>query len=64
METHQLSTKHFNELEQQITQLLKMMRKAKLSYLPIYADLQALENELGEVRRQRFDNSNTEYEGY
>ena len=64
MEIHQLSPKHINELEQQITQLVKMMRTAKLSHLPIYADLQALEQELGETRRQRFDNSNSEYEGY
>ena len=64
METNQLSTKHVNGLEQQITQLLKMMRAAKLSHLPIYADLQSLEQELAEVRQQRFDDSNSEYVGY
>lgn len=64
MEIHKLSTKHVNGLEQHITQLLKMMRTAKLSHLPMYADLQALEQELGEARRQRFDDSNSEYEGY
>ena len=64
METDQLSTKQINELEQQITQLLKLMRVAKLSTLPVYADIQALENELAEIRRKRFDNNNSEYAGY
>lgn len=64
MEINQLSTKHINELEQQITQLLKMMRTAKLSQLSIYAQLQALEQELAAARQQRFDNSHSEYQGY
>ena len=58
------SPKHIMELEQQITGLLKTMRKAKIQAHPIYESLQALEQELGEARRSRFDDNTPEYKGY
>lgn len=58
------SSKHIMALEQQITELLKTMRKAKIQTLPIYEALQALEKELGEARRKRFDGDTPEYKGF
>ena len=59
-----VSSKHISELEQLVSQALLTMRKAKLSSEPIYVSLQEFEQELGEARRARFDNDNTEYSGY
>ena len=64
METHQLSTKHVNGLEQQVMQILKTLRTAKLHNHPIYASLQELEQELGEARRSRYDENHSKYSGY
>jgi DNA gyrase/topoisomerase IV subunit A len=64
MDFDSVSLKHCNELEQLITQMLKIMRSAKLQQHPIYASLQDLEKELGEARRGRYDDNNSEYSGY
>lgn len=59
-----LSIKDLGKLEQQVTELLTTMRKTKLTNEPIYVLLQSFMQQLGEVRRQRFDADNTEYSGY
>jgi beta-galactosidase beta subunit len=59
-----VSAKHLNELEQLVTQLLATMRKAKLTGDPIYTSLQAMEQTLGQSRRDRFDENHAEYVGY
>jgi hypothetical protein len=59
-----ISSKHINELEQQVTQLLATMRKAKLNEDPVYALLQTLEQNLGQSRRDRFDETHAEYSSY
>jgi hypothetical protein len=64
MELDSVSEKHRNELEQQITQMLKLMRTIKIHESPIYADLQALEQELGEARRKHFDKGDAEFGNY
>jgi hypothetical protein len=64
MDLDSLTPKHSNELEQMITQLLKTMRSAKLQNLPVYIALQELEQELGEARRNRYDQNNSKYIGY
>ena len=64
METHQLSTKHVNGLEQQVMQILKTMQTAKLHNHPIYASLQEFEQELALARRKQYDKDNSEYSGY
>ena len=64
MNAEKLSTKYISGLEQEVTQLLKTMRSAKLSHLQIYKDLQAIERELAEERKQRFDTNNRKYPGY
>jgi hypothetical protein len=64
MELSNISPKHCNEMEQTITQLLKTMRNAKMQELPLYAELQALEQSLGELRRSRYDVNNSKFVGY
>ena len=64
MDFDAVSIKHINELEQQITQVLKTMRSAKLQDHSIYSSLQELEQELGKARRSRYDEGNSEYVGY
>lgn len=63
-EIKQLSIKKRNGIEQHITQLLKLMRSAKLSKLQLYNDLQAMEELLCTIRQEEFDDDNTEYQGY
>ena len=64
MDLNPVSVKHINEVEQQITTLLKTLRTAKLHEHPAYAVLQALEQEFSESRRERFDQHNPEYRGF
>lgn len=64
MDIERVSDRHINKLEQEVSQLLKTMRNAKLSHLPIYDDLYTLEQELAKARQRRFDSGNTEYQGY
>ena len=64
MNLEPVSSKHINELEQLVTQLLATMRNAKLNEDPVYASLQALEQNLGQSRRDRFDETHAEYSSY
>jgi len=59
-----ISPKQASEIEQQVSKLLNTLRKAKLFDEPIYMSLQELEQELGEIRRSRFDADHSEYSGY
>jgi len=59
-----ISRKHLNELEIRVTELLVTIRKAKLQNEPLAESLKALENQLGDARRKRFDESTPEYRGY
>jgi hypothetical protein len=51
-------------MEHLLRELLVVMRKANLHNEPLAKDLAALEVELAEVRRARFDAANPEYTGY
>lgn len=64
MDIDSISPKHCNELEQMITQILKTMRSAKMQDLPAYLELQKLEQALGELRRNRYDEKNSKFVGY
>ena len=64
MDLNEVSIKNLGELEQQLTQLLKLMRTTKLNEHPIYQSLQSLEQEISEARRERFDSKNRRYDGY
>ena len=64
MEFEDLTQKQLNELELRVRELLTTMRKLKLRNEPVAATLTALEAELGQARRERFDEKNTEYHTY
>lgn len=64
MDLESLSTKHLNELERLIGETLNVMRQAKLYDDPLAKSLYQLEQDLGKVRRERFDQSNPEYHSY
>ncbi|HEX3052392.1 MAG TPA: hypothetical protein VHP83_17155 [Aggregatilineaceae bacterium] len=64
MDLDTVSTKHINELENLVKDLLAAMRKAKLQKDPLGEHLRLFEQELGDVRRQRFDAANPDYEPY
>lgn len=64
MELETISAKLLNELEQHIREVLVTLRKAKLQHEPIALSLYELEQEIGRVRRERFDARNTEYKAY
>lgn len=59
-----LSTKQVNEIERLTKELLLAMRKAKLQDSPITESLRLMEQQLGEIRRTRFDAANPEYHAY
>ncbi|MCI0710937.1 MAG: hypothetical protein L0154_12315 [Chloroflexi bacterium] len=64
MNLENVSPKQLGELELRVTDLLDMMRKAKLQHEPVIAHLEQLREELGQARRERFDAANSEYRGY
>jgi len=64
VEIQNVSKKHLIELEQSVRHLLDMLKKTKLHQEPIVESLKALEQELGEARRQSFDAKNSEYHTY
>ncbi len=64
MELGEVSIKQLSELEQQITQLLKTMRNAKLNEDDVYTQLQKFEQDISKERRERFDENNSRYNGY
>jgi hypothetical protein len=59
-----LSQKQLSELETQAINLLVTLRKAKMNNHPVALLLKELEQELGEVRRERFDAVNSDFAGY
>lgn len=64
MNLENISEKHINEVELRIKELLLAMRKAKIQPEALMESLRQLEQELGNLRRQRFDAKNSEYSGY
>lgn len=59
-----ISRKDLNELELRVRELLVIMKKTKLQDDPRINALKSLEQELGDVRRKRFDEANPEFQGY
>jgi hypothetical protein len=64
MDLENVSQKHLNELELSLRELLILMRKAKLHNEPLAESLHLLELEIGNIRRSRFDEANSKYNGY
>jgi len=64
MNLETVTNKQLNELELCVRELLATIRKAKIQNEPLVELLKLFEQELGEVRRDRFDATNTEYHTY
>jgi biotin-(acetyl-CoA carboxylase) ligase len=64
MNLETMSAKQISDIEQQVTNLINNMRKAKLNEEPIFALLQQFEKELSEIRRRRFDEKHSQYSSY
>ena len=64
MNLDSISSKYVGELEQTVHQLLAMMRKVKFQSDPLYVSLLGFEQELADIRCNRFDKDNSEYRGY
>jgi hypothetical protein len=64
MNLESLSIKQVTEIERLTKELLLAMRKAKLQDTPVTEALRVMEQELGEIRRTRFDAANPEYHSY
>ncbi len=58
------SQKQLNELEQLTRQMLVVLRQAKLHDEPLSKSLYELEQQLGDIRRQRFDAANPQDHSY
>jgi len=59
-----MSRKQLNELERSVQDLITTMRKTKLQDETLQESLRLLAHKLGEARRERFDEVNSEYKGY
>jgi predicted nucleic acid-binding protein len=64
MSLENLTRKQANDLEINVTALLGLMRKAKVQNPELMESLKTFEQELGELRRKRFDATNSEYGSY
>ncbi len=64
MNLETVSRKDLNEMERLSRDLLALLRKAKLQNEPLAESLHAFETELGNMRRERFDEVNPGYRGY
>lgn len=64
MNLEHITSKQLNDLELRVTELISAMRKAKIQNPSLMESLKLFENELGELRRERYDASNSEYESY
>jgi hypothetical protein len=60
----ELSQKQLSELETQVLNLLVTLRKVKMTNQPVALLLKELEQELGDLRRERYDAANSDYSGY
>jgi hypothetical protein len=58
MDLEPVSQKQVNELERLVKELLVAMRKARLQSEPLAENLRLFEQELGDLRRKRFDEAN------
>lgn len=64
MNLEKISRKQLNDIEIRTRELLKLLRRAKLHDEPVTELLAELEQTLADARRKRFEQENTEYQGY
>jgi|FLYN01.1.fsa_nt_gi hypothetical protein len=64
MNLESLNDKHLHEMERLVTELLTLMKKAKLTDDPLYSSLHDLKETAEKLRRERFDEENPRFKGY
>jgi hypothetical protein len=64
MNLETVSRKQLNDIEIRVRELLKLMRKAKLHDETVTQLLAEFEQTLADARRKRFEEENSEYQGY
>lgn len=64
MNLDETSDKHLQDMERLAKELLEVIRRAKFQDPLLIERLQALEQEAGKARRERFDEANPEFKGY
>ena len=64
MNLEHIPQKQLGELERLTREMQDALRKAKLQDEPLLESLRLFEQELSELRRKRFDETNPEYRGY
>ena len=64
MNLDNIPQKHLTELERLAREIQIALRRANLHNEPLNESLRLFEQELGEARRKRFDETNPEYRGY
>jgi len=64
MDLEAVPQKQIDELEHLVKNLLIAMRKAKLHREPLAESLRLFDQQLGDLRRKRYDEANSEYSHY
>jgi hypothetical protein len=64
MNLEMLNDKQLNEMERLVSELVVLMKRTKLADDPLYLTLINLKNAAGGVRQVRFDQHDTQYQGY
>jgi len=59
-----VNDKQLHEMERLVSELLVLMKKAKLTDDPLYANLQSVKETAESLRRERFDEDYPRYKGY
>ncbi|MBZ0306677.1 MAG: hypothetical protein K8I82_11475 [Anaerolineae bacterium] len=64
MNLENISPKNLNEMEHHVRDLITTLQKAKFEDKVLMEALTTLGNQIGEMRRERFDAENSEYNTY
>lgn len=64
MNLENVSQKNLNEMEHLVRNLMITLQKAKFDDKVLMEALKTLENQIGKMRRERFDAANSEYDTY
>lgn len=64
MNLESVSDKQLHEMERLASELLVLMKKAKLTDDPLYTNLRMLKEATENLRRERFDEDYPRYKGY
>jgi ribosomal 50S subunit-associated protein YjgA (DUF615 family) len=64
MDLDTVSDKHLHELERLSKELLALLKKGKLTDLPLAESLRLLQAQAEKARHARFDDHNKEFQGF